>query len=82
MLSLVGGISIILLERLRLAHNVFNDGEKPIEYLTVSSRRGNSGFDDFELIAFIMTELVRANPLSTIELYRAQIIAIRGIGSQ
>ena len=60
----------------------FNDGEKTIEYLAVSLRRGNSGFDDFELIDFIMMELVRANPLSTIEFYRAQIIAIRGIGSQ
>jgi hypothetical protein len=78
-----GDVRIISLERLKhLSTMFFNNEEKTIEYLAANSHRGNPGFEDFELIDFIMTELVRRNPLSTIEFYRAQITAIRGIGAE
>ena len=60
----------------------FYNEEKIVEYLAVNSHSGNPGFEDFELIDFIMAELVRRNPLSTIEFYRAQITAVRGIGAE
>ena len=75
-----GDVNIISLARLRdLQTMFFNDEIKTTEYLTASLRRGNPGFDSFDILDFIMAELVRAYPLNTVEFYRAQLIILRGI---
>ena len=78
-----GQNSLISLKRLQDLQTMFYGNEQvTIEYLSASSQRGNIGFQSFELLDFIMKELARIHPLSTIEFYRDQLVTIRGFEAQ